>query len=141
MEQNHKLAMVGGKVFPDGERYRRLIGRLIYLAVTRPDLAYSEHTLSQFMQALKEDHLYWEAALRVVRYLKKCPSQGILLRLDSALQLEGWCDSNWASCSLTLRSLTDWFVLLGFSPVSWKTKIQYIVSRSSTEAGIGKWRP
>lgn len=91
MEQNHKLALAGGKDFLGGEKYRRLIGRLVYLAVTRPNLAYSVHILSQFMQAPKEEH--WEAALRV-RYLKKCPRQGILLRSYSALQLEGWCDSN-----------------------------------------------
>lgn len=132
MEQNHKLALAGGKEFSDGEKYRRLIGRLIYLAVTRPDLAYSVHILSQFMQCPREEH--WEAALRVVRYLKKCPGQGILLRSDSSLHLEGWCDSDWASCPLTRRSLTGWFVLLGLSPVSWKTKKQHTVSRSSAEA-------
>ncbi|XP_021761150.1 uncharacterized protein LOC110725982 [Chenopodium quinoa] len=115
MVRNHKLALAEGKEFADGERYRRLIGRLIYLVVTRPDLAYSVHILSQFMQCPKEE--YWEAALRVVRYLKKCLGQGILLRSDSAIQLEGWCDSGWASCPLTRRSLTGWFVLLGLSPV------------------------
>ncbi|CAM9000675.1 unnamed protein product [Rhodiola kirilowii] len=132
MEQNHKLALAEGKDLKDGERYRRLVGRLIYLAVTRPDLAYSVHILSQFMQAPKEVH--WEAALRVVRYLKRCPGQGILLRSDSALELEGWCDSDWASYPLTRRSLTGWFVLLGLSPMSWKTKKQHTVSRSSTKA-------
>ncbi|CAM8911433.1 unnamed protein product [Rhodiola kirilowii] len=132
MEQNHKLALAEGKDLKDGERYRRLVGRLIYLTVTRPDLAYSVHILSQFMQAPKEVHL--EAALRVVRYLKRCPGQGILLRSDGAFELEGWCDSDWASCPLTRRSLTGWFVLLGLSSVSWKTKKQHTVSRSSTEA-------
>lgn len=132
MEQNHRLALATGKELEDGEKYRRLIGRLVYLAITRPDLAYSVHILSQFMQSPREEH--WEAALRVVRYLKKCPSQGILLSSDSALQLEGWCDSDWASCPLTRRSLTGWFVLLGTTPVSWKTKKQHTVSRSSAEA-------
>lgn len=51
-----------------GEKYRRLVRRVIYLAVTRPDLAYSVHILSQFMQATKKEH--WEAVLRVVLYLK-----------------------------------------------------------------------
>ncbi|XP_056698753.1 secreted RxLR effector protein 161-like [Spinacia oleracea] len=132
MEQNHKLAVADGPDFADGEKYRCLIGHLIYLVVTRPDLAYSVHILSQFMQPPKVEH--WEAALRVVRYLKKCPGQGILLRSDSVLQLEGWCDSDWASCPLTCRTLTGWFVLLGLSPVSWKTKKQHTVSRSSAEA-------
>ncbi|XP_021766281.1 uncharacterized protein LOC110730767 [Chenopodium quinoa] len=132
MEQNHKLALAEGRVLEDVEKYRRLVGRLIYLCVTRPDLAYPVHILSQFMQNPKEVH--WEAALRVVRYLKKHPGQGILLRSDSGLQLEGWCDSDWASCPLSRRSLTGWFVLLGFSPISWRTKKQPTVATSSADA-------
>ncbi|XP_048501248.1 uncharacterized mitochondrial protein AtMg00240-like [Beta vulgaris subsp. vulgaris] len=106
MEQHHQLAGAEGPVFDDPEKYRRLMGRLIYLAVTRPDLAYSVHILSQFMQVPKVIH--WEAALRVVRYLKKNPGQGILFRSDSDLRLEGWCDSDWASCPLTRRSVSGW---------------------------------
>nr|KYP64905.1 Retrovirus-related Pol polyprotein from transposon TNT 1-94 [Cajanus cajan] len=52
----------------DPERYRRLVGRLIYLSVTRPELSYCVHTLAQFMQHPRQEH--WDAALRVVRYLK-----------------------------------------------------------------------
>ncbi|XP_021741495.1 uncharacterized protein LOC110707757 [Chenopodium quinoa] len=129
MEQNDKLALAEGKVLDDVENYRRLVGCLIYLSVTRP--AYLVHILSQFMQSPREEH--WEAALRVVCYLKKNPGQRILLRSDSELRLEGWCDSDWVSCPLTRRSLTGWFVLLGFSLVSCKTKKQHTVSRSSVE--------
>jgi len=84
------------------------------------------------MQQPREKH--WQAALRVVRYLKGQPGQGILLHRDNVLTLNGWCDSDWASCPLTRRSITGWFILLGNSPVSWKTKKQHTVSRSSAEA-------
>ena len=77
---------------------------------------------------------HWEAALRVVRYLKGTPGQGILLRADSDLSLQGWCDSDWAACPVTRRSLSGWLVFLGQSPISWKTKKQHTVSRSSAEA-------
>ncbi|CAI9095309.1 OLC1v1031230C1 [Oldenlandia corymbosa var. corymbosa] len=60
--------------------YRCLVGRLIYLAVIRPELSYSVHILSQFMQ--KSIQAHWDAALRVVRYLKGSPGQGIFLRAD-----------------------------------------------------------
>lgn len=113
-------------------RYRRLVGRLIYLGVTRPELSYVIHILSQFMTAPQEEH--WNAALRVVRYLKNSPGQGILLRADTELKLTAWCDSYWGSCPITNRSLTGWFIQLGGSPVSWKTKKQDVVSRSSCEA-------
>ena len=132
IEQNHKLGLAKGEFLEDPESYRRLVGRLIYLAVTRPDLAYSVHILSQFMQAPRVEH--WEAALRVVRYLKGTAGRGILLSADYDLTLEGWCDSDWAACPITRRSLTGWLVFLGKSPISWKTKKQHTVSRSSAEA-------
>ncbi|KAL6335996.1 hypothetical protein AAG906_003623 [Vitis piasezkii] len=127
-----QIGLANGELLSNPESYRRLVGRLIYLAVTRPDLAYSVHILSQFMHEPRIEH--WEAALRVVRYLKGTPGQGILLRADSDLSLQGWCDSDWAACPVTRRSLSGWLVFLGQSPISWKTKKQHTVSRSSAEA-------
>lgn len=72
--------------------------------------------------------------LRVVHYLKGRPGQGILLLANSDLQLAANCDSDWGSCPLTRRSITGYFVLLGGSPIAWKTKKQQTVSRSSAEA-------
>ncbi|XP_021723900.1 uncharacterized protein LOC110691286 [Chenopodium quinoa] len=132
MEQNHKLGLASGVPLSDLEQYRRLVGRLIYLAVTRPDLAYSVHILSQFMQEPRSEN--WKATLRVVRYLKATSGHGILLNSDCDLNLQGWCDSDWATCPLTRRSLSGWLVFLGKSPISWKTKKQHIVSTSSAEA-------
>ena len=90
LEPNHQLALAEGLYFSDPVKYRRRLGRLIYLSATRPELSYPVHMLSQFMQQPRERH--WEAALRVVRYLKSNPGQGVLLRLDCDLQLYGWCD-------------------------------------------------
>jgi len=116
LEQNHQLGLSTSKELSDPAPYRRLVGRLIYLCFTRPELSYSVHVLSQFMQHPREDH--WEAALRVVRYLKGNPSQGILLSSKCDLQLHGWCDADWAGCPLTRWSLTGGLVFLGGSPVS-----------------------
>ncbi|KAJ4747387.1 Retroelement pol polyprotein-like [Rhynchospora pubera] len=132
IEQNHNLSIASGKPMKDPERYRRLIGRLIYLTITRPDLCYSVHILAQFMHAPLDVH--YDAAIRVMRYLKGSPGQGILLSANSDLTLYGYCDSDWAACPLTRRSLTGYFVMLGTSPISWKTKKQHTVSRSSAEA-------
>ncbi|KAJ3699854.1 hypothetical protein LUZ61_003559 [Rhynchospora tenuis] len=132
VEQNHRLAELSGMKMKEPERYRRLVGRLIYLTITRPELSYSVHTLAQFMHEPLEAH--YDAALRVMRYLKGNPGQGVLLCADSKLQLNGYCDSDWASCPTTRRSLTGYFVMLGGSPISWKTKKQPTVSRSSAEA-------
>lgn len=67
------------------------------------------------MQAPRQAH--WDAALLVLRYLKGSPGQGILLR-PSSLDLAAYCDSDWASCPLTRRSVTGYFVTLGGSPIS-----------------------
>ncbi|XP_021839557.2 uncharacterized mitochondrial protein AtMg00810-like [Spinacia oleracea] len=132
IEQNHNLALATGALLEDPESYRRLVGRLIYLSFTRPDLAYTVYILAQFMQAPRQEH--WDAAIRVVRYLKGCAGQGILLHADCDLILSGLCNSDWASCPLIRRAITGWLVFLGGSPVSWKTKKQHIVSRLSAEA-------
>ncbi|KAL9447401.1 hypothetical protein AB3S75_014963 [Citrus x aurantiifolia] len=132
IDQNHRLALDDGPMYSDPVRYRRLIGRLIYLTITRPELCYSVHVLAQFMQCPREIH--WEAAARVLRYLKGHPGQGIFLRRNSALQLIAYCDSDWGACPLTRRSLTGYFIFLGGFPISWKTKKQHSVSRSSAEA-------
>ncbi|XP_074301368.1 secreted RxLR effector protein 161-like [Silene latifolia] len=122
MEQHHQLGSSGSQFLVNPEPYRRLVGRLVYLAVTRPDLSYPVHILSQFMSAPRLEN--WNTALRTVRYLKGTPGQGILLSSRSDMKLSGWCDSDWANCPETRRSLTGWFVFLGSSPVSWKTKKQ-----------------
>jgi hypothetical protein len=130
-EQNHKLALTTGVSLKDPTQYRRLVGRLIYLTITRPELSYCVHTLAQFMQQPKQGQ--WDAALRVIRYLKGNPAQGLFLGSNCDLNLYAYCDSNWASCPLTRRSLTGYFILLGNSPISWKTKKQHTISRSSAE--------
>ncbi|KAK3018899.1 hypothetical protein RJ639_005104 [Escallonia herrerae] len=132
MEQNHSLALTGGPLLSDLGPYRRLIGRLIYLTITRPDICYAVHVLSQFMQSPRSQH--WDAALWVLRYLKAAPAQGLFLLADSPLQIYAFCDSDWASCPLTRHSVTEYFISLGNSPISWRTKKQPTVSRSSAEA-------
>lgn len=132
MDSHHRLTLSSGPILDDLEPYRWLVGRLIYLCFTRPELAYSIHILSQFMQKPTLDH--WNATLWVVCFLKGHPGQGILLKTDADLQLTEWCDSDWASCPLSHRSLSSWIIFLCSSPIAWKTKKQHTVSRSSAEA-------
>ncbi|CAA7031042.1 unnamed protein product [Microthlaspi erraticum] len=132
MVQNHNLAKDEGDYYNDPLRYRRLVGRLVYLTHTRPELSYAVHMLAQFMKNPRIKH--WEAAVRVVRYLKGSPGQGIMLSSNNDLQIKAYCDSDYNACPMTRRSLTGFMVLLGDSPIAWKTKKQDTVSFSSAEA-------
>ncbi|XP_019433894.1 PREDICTED: uncharacterized protein LOC109340628 [Lupinus angustifolius] len=90
LEKNHHLSSVDGSLFDNPERYRHLVGHMIYLCLTRPELSFSVNTLSQFMQ---EPHtMHWDAALPMVRFLKVNPGQGILLSNLCNLHLHRWCD-------------------------------------------------
>ena len=73
MEQNLKLSKLHCTLLPDLRVYRRLVGRLIYLIITRPDMAYPVHKLSQFMSKPRKPHL--DAAYKILQYIKGCPGQ------------------------------------------------------------------
>ena len=80
-----------GSLLPDPAPYRRLVGKLIYLTVTRPDITYTVHLLSQFSQFPTQEHYY--IALRVLRCLKQA-GQGILLSARSVPCLIAYCESD-----------------------------------------------
>lgn len=103
MKQNDTLTLADGPL-------------LVYLTITRPDISYAIHILSQFLQAPHQQYL--NVAYRVLRYLKGRPGLGLLLRSDSSLHLTIYCDSDWANCPITRCSVTGYFVQLGASPVS-----------------------
>ncbi|CAM8898551.1 unnamed protein product [Rhodiola kirilowii] len=132
MDTKHKLGLSEADLLPDPTAYRRLVVRLIYLTVIRPDLSYSVHILSQFMSKPTSDHL--TTAYRVLRYIKAAPAQGLFLNSQPCLDLQVYCDADWAACPISRRSLTGFCVLLGSSLISWKIKKQDTVFRSSTES-------
>ncbi|KAI3680226.1 hypothetical protein L2E82_50551 [Cichorium intybus] len=132
MEQNLKLDKGEEEQKVDANKYRRLIGRLLYLQATRPDITYSVNVLSQFVSDPRQNHM--DAATRVLRYLKSTPGQGILLPRKGGLKLVSYCDADWLGCPLSRRSRTGYLLLLGGAPISWKSKKQSVVSRSSAEA-------
>ncbi|GJU43423.1 putative RNA-directed DNA polymerase [Tanacetum coccineum] len=115
--------------------YQKLVGKLIYLTHTRPDIAYFVHCLSQHMHAPLKSHL--QAALNVLRYLKGSPCKGLRYdhsSISSTDEMVAYADSDWAKCPKTRKSIFGYCVFLNGCLISWKSKKQATLSKSSTEA-------
>nr|XP_043611452.1 uncharacterized mitochondrial protein AtMg00810-like [Erigeron canadensis] len=112
--------------------YQRLIGKLIYLTLTRTDISYAVQCLSQFMHVPMVEH--FQLGLRILRYLKNSPGKGLHIQTCKSLSLKAFVDSDWARCLYTRRSVTSYSVFLGNTLISWKSKKQPTVARSSAEA-------
>ncbi|XP_039053121.1 uncharacterized mitochondrial protein AtMg00810-like [Hibiscus syriacus] len=102
--------------------FQRLIGRFIYLTHTRPDITFAVHHLSQFMQKPKER--YMDAALRIVRCIKKDPGKGLLFKAASNDKIVAYCDADWDACPMSRKFVTEFCIKIGDSLVSWKSKKQ-----------------
>lgn len=92
MDANAQLTPDKGKLLTDPQPYQKLLGKLIYLTITRPDLAFPVHTLAQYMQ--RPTNVHMQSAKRVLRYLLNNPAQGILLASSSTAQLTAYCESD-----------------------------------------------
>ena len=110
MAHSSRLSITEGTPLNGDEAsaYRRLIGRLIYLTNTRPDIAFSVHNLSQFVSAPTNNHN--QAAFRILRYLKGNPGFGIFLSSISSMHLKAYSDSDWATCPDSRKSVTGFSV-------------------------------
>ncbi|GAU39416.1 hypothetical protein TSUD_323640 [Trifolium subterraneum] len=115
----------------DTTSYRQMIGCLMYLLATRPDLTFSVCLIARYMERPTETHL--AASKRVLRYLKGSLDFGILYKRNCELTLEGWSDSDYAGDLDDRKSTSNYVFMLGFSPVSWSSKKQAIVTLSTIE--------
>jgi hypothetical protein len=132
LDHSIKLHQDTSAAYEDIEGYIRLVGKLLYLTTTRPDIAFATQQLSQFLSA--PTILHYESACRVVRYLKGSPGRGLFFSRQSTLQLLGFADADWANCVDTRRSTSGYCFFIGSSLISWRSKKQQTVSRSSSEA-------
>ncbi|XP_024006661.1 uncharacterized protein LOC112083345, partial [Eutrema salsugineum] len=119
-------------LFDDPKLYRRTVGKLIYLTITRPDLCFAVNQVSQHMQAPSTYH--WNMVNRILRYLKGTLEQGIWMGCNGSSEIVGYCDADWAGDRTDRRSTTGYCTFIGGNLVTWKSKKQKVVSCSSAEA-------
>lgn len=132
MDSSISLKQCDEDVPTDSTAYRTLIGRLLYLSITRPDVSFTVNKLDQFLAKPYAHHL--AAAHRVLRYLKGSAALGLFFSSTSSLEPSLFVDADWAACADSRRSVSGYCLFLGSSLISWKSKKQHIVSRSSIEA-------
>jgi hypothetical protein len=94
MEPNLKLMPNKGDFVDDPDTYRRLVGKLIYLTITQPDISYAVSIMSQFMTSSRVP--YMNPVIHILKYLKNAPSRSLFYRLSGHLRIEGYTNTDWA---------------------------------------------
>ncbi|XP_068657940.1 uncharacterized mitochondrial protein AtMg00810-like [Aristolochia californica] len=130
MEVNTKLSINDSSEKVDNKLYRKLVGSLIFLCNTRPDISYGVGVLSRFSNNPRKMH--WQAGIRILKYLKGTLTFGVSYTRGDILS--GYCDSNWAGDIHTRKSVTGYGFLFGSGIISWVSKKQKTVALSSTKA-------
>lgn len=130
-----KLNKEGTDVMSNPQLYRSIVGALQYATLTRPEIAYSINKVCQFMANPLESH--WKVVKRILRYLKASQHHGLLLQpadQPSKFSITAFSDADWASDPDDLRSTSGSCIFFGPNLVSWSSRKQPLVARSSTEA-------
>jgi hypothetical protein len=132
LNQNGKLSADAGEVLEDATLYRKIVGSLIYMTITRPDLNYTVGLESQFMQVPRKPHL--DGVKHTLRYVSAIVDYGLFYKASTELQVHGYIDADWAGSISDKRSTSDVMFSFGSVIVTWSSKKQPIVALSSIEA-------
>ncbi|GJV90591.1 putative ribonuclease H-like domain-containing protein [Tanacetum coccineum] len=132
IESNKPLVQDEDGVDVDVHVYRSMIGSLMYLTASRPDIMFAVCACARFQVTPKASHL--NAVKRIFRYLKHQPKLGLWYPRDSPFELEAFSDSDYGGASLDRKSTTGGCQFLGRRLISWQCKKQTIVANSTTEA-------
>jgi histone deacetylase 1/2 len=135
MVSSCRLSKFSTDSMADPSLYRSVVGALQYATLTRPDIAFSVNKVFQFMAHPLDTH--WKAVKRILRYLKGTLSHGLLINPSTTgppFSLCAYSDADWATDQDDRRSVSGSCIYFGPNLVSWASKKQPLVARSSTEA-------
>jgi hypothetical protein len=132
LDCKQKFSIGDSDFFYDPSLYRSLVGKLLYLTHTRPDISFAVQQLSQFLATPTVSQM--QAVYRIFRYLKGSLDKGLFFPSDNSFAFQVYADSDWGGCLDSRRSVTGYCIYIGHALVSWKSKKQSVVSRSSAEA-------
>lgn len=132
IDPNQKLGDTKDGNLVNTTRYQKLVGKLIYLSHTRPDIAFAVSIVSQFMHSPYEVHL--EAVYRILRYLKSTPGKGLFFKKSEQKTIEAYTNADWACSVIDRRSTSGYCTYIWGNLVTWRSKKQSVVARSSAEA-------
>ena len=121
-----------GQYVEDATSYRSLVGDLQYLVLTRPEIAFAVHKLSQYVTALTLQHIM--ACKRVLRYLKETMDYGLKFSAGGKMEITGFTDADWACDIDDRKSIGAYCIYFGNNLVSWSSKKQSVVTRSSAKS-------
>ncbi|CAL8152863.1 unnamed protein product [Prunus armeniaca] len=127
-----RLKKVDGSDLADEGLYRKIVGSLLYLTATRPDLMYAASLLSRFMTSPTKKHM--GVARRVLRYVQGTLNYGIEYVKDKSAILIGFCDADWAGSEDDSRSTSSYAFSFGSGAFSWAFVKQNTVALSTAEA-------
>jgi hypothetical protein len=108
------------KPLPTFTTYQRIVGKLIYLTITKPDITFVVSLLSQYMHAPIAQH--FDMMKRILRYLKGTIGRGIVMTRNGHTNITGYTDFDWVGNALDRRSTTEYCMFIGGNLVSWKSK-------------------
>uniref|UniRef100_A0A3Q7IGA5 Reverse transcriptase Ty1/copia-type domain-containing protein n=1 Tax=Solanum lycopersicum TaxID=4081 RepID=A0A3Q7IGA5_SOLLC len=130
MYRNIKLVLGQRELLEDPGRYQRPVGKLNYLTITRSDISFAITVVIQFLQAPCKDH--WDAVIRILKYIKRAPEQGLLYEDKGHADIIGYCDADWSG-SLTDRRSTFGSRISSYGPCFMRA---YLVETTSSRVEI-----
>ncbi|PRQ44685.1 putative RNA-directed DNA polymerase [Rosa chinensis] len=132
LDISEKLRRDVGSLLPDPKSYRSLVGGLLYLTITRPDIAFSVGLISRYLQEPRKPHL--EAAKKILKYVNCTLDLGLFYKRGGGFLLNGYTDADFGGDLDKRRSTSGYVFLCNNTSVSWCSKKQDAVVLSTTEA-------